>query len=75
VKDECARTLHRAYLFLDGELLSPGERAQISTHLEACRPCYERYGLDEVVTTLVARLKSHQRCPDDVRLRIQTLLF
>jgi mycothiol system anti-sigma-R factor len=75
MKDDCRRTLHRAYLFLDGEVLGASERAEIRAHLEACRPCYERYGLDEVVTVLAARLKTYQRCPEDVRNRIISLFY
>jgi mycothiol system anti-sigma-R factor len=75
MKDDCRKTLHRAYLFLDGELLSEAERVEVWTHLEACSPCYERYGLDETVTAVVARLKGCQRCPDHLRARITSMLF
>lgn len=75
MKEDCANTLRRAYLFLDREVLGAAERAQIQTHLEACRPCYERYGLEELVTALVARLRTSQRCPDDVRSRIIALFY
>jgi mycothiol system anti-sigma-R factor len=73
MKDECERALHRAYLYLDGEVLSREERLEIRTHLEACRPCFERYGLEEVVTALVARLRDSHRCPEHVRVRITAL--
>jgi mycothiol system anti-sigma-R factor len=73
MKDECERTLQRAYLFLDQEVLSEGERVEIQRHLEACRPCYERYGLAHEVSALVARLRNCQRCPEEVRLRIIAL--
>ena len=74
MRDECERTLRRAYLFLDRELLSEDERLDIQRHLEACRPCYERYGLEREITALVSRLRGHQRCPDHVRNRISALL-
>ena len=74
MNEGCRDTLHRAYLFLDGEVLSESERLEIGEHLEACRPCYERYGLDEDITRLVARLRHCERCPEGLRTRIRTLL-
>ena len=74
MRDECERTLQRAYLNLDRELLSEGERIDIQKQLEACSPCHERYGLEREITALVARLRGHQRCPDHVRIRISALL-
>ncbi|CAN5631572.1 hypothetical protein BH24ACT26_BH24ACT26_03620 [soil metagenome] len=73
MKHNCKETLERAYMFLDGEILSDVERHEISAHLEACRPCYERYGIDEEVSRVVARLRGYQRCPETLRVRIQAL--
>jgi mycothiol system anti-sigma-R factor len=75
MKPECRESLERAYLFLDGELLSEQERALIELHLEACGPCYERYGLERDIAKLVSRLRGAQRCPADLRSRIQALLW
>jgi mycothiol system anti-sigma-R factor len=75
MKEECARTLRRAYLFLDREVLSERERVAIQAHLEACRPCYECYGLVEEMSALVARLRNCQRCPEEVRVRISSLFL
>lgn len=74
MKEDCRETLQKAYLFLDNEVLSSTERLEISSHLEACRPCLERFGLEGEVTTLVARLKGAEPCPDRVRARIQNLI-
>ena len=74
MKQRCRETLERAYLFLDEEILSSEERLEISVHLEACRPCLERYGLDEEITRLVARLHHGARCPQSLRERIVALL-
>jgi mycothiol system anti-sigma-R factor len=73
MKDECEKTLHRVYLYLDREVLTEQERVEIRAHLEACRPCLERYGLDELIAALVGRLRNSQRCPADVRARITAL--
>jgi mycothiol system anti-sigma-R factor len=74
MKEDCRVTLEKAYLYLDGELLSETERVEIRGHLEACRPCLERYGLDAEVSTLLARLKGCQPCPTSVKQRIKTML-
>jgi mycothiol system anti-sigma-R factor len=75
MKEVCRETLERAYLFLDGEVLSAHERTEIREHLEACRPCYERYGLESEITALVAGLKNYHRCPDELRSRITALFL
>jgi mycothiol system anti-sigma-R factor len=74
MKEHCRETLERAYLFLDGEVLSEHERVEIRHHIEECRPCYEQYGLQREITILVARLKGCETCPDQLRARIASLL-
>lgn len=74
LKIHCRRVLERAYLFLDGEVLTDAERAEIEGHLRDCGPCYERFGLEQEVTSLVAKLRGCDECPDDVRTRITGLL-
>jgi mycothiol system anti-sigma-R factor len=75
VKPLCRETLERAFLFLDGEVLSASERAEIQEHLEACRPCYECYGLQAEISAVVASLRKYQRCPDQLRSRITALFY
>ncbi|MDQ3879176.1 MAG: zf-HC2 domain-containing protein [Actinomycetota bacterium] len=74
MKYHCRETLARAYLYLDGEVLSEQERQEIWVHLEECKPCYDRVGLDREVTEIVARLKGAHRCPDELRSRLSQLL-
>ncbi len=74
MKDLCRQTLQKAYLFMDGEILSETERYEIRVHLEECAPCYERYGVDEQVKMLVARLKGNCRCPDELRTRLARMI-
>jgi mycothiol system anti-sigma-R factor len=74
MKEECRVTLERAYLFLDGEILSESERIEIRGHLEECKPCYERVGLDSEITNLVARLSGHEVCPKPLKHRIEGLI-
>jgi mycothiol system anti-sigma-R factor len=73
MKEHCRETLHRAYLFLDGEILSAEERVEIQEHLEECKPCFERVGMEKEITLLVARLKGSERCPEELRYRITNL--
>jgi mycothiol system anti-sigma-R factor len=74
MKERCRETLERAYLFLDGEQLTHAERLEIRAHLEECAPCYERYGVEKVMTTLTARLKGHTQCPEKLRARVESLI-
>jgi mycothiol system anti-sigma-R factor len=74
MKEYCRKVLEKAYLYMDGELLGTEEREEIKVHLEECRPCYERYGLQVEVTSMVARVKGHSRCPKQLRARITALL-
>ena len=74
MKEQCRETLERAYLFLDGELLSVSERHEIKRHLEECGPCYERVGLEDDVAKIVARLRGCAPCPASLRQKISSLL-
>jgi len=70
----CRETLAEAYLYLDDEEMSQERRLEIAHHLEECRPCLERYGLEREITLLVARLKGSTRCPSELRVRIANLI-
>ena len=74
MKELCKETLARAYLFLDGEILSQSERTEIQVHLEECSPCLERYGLEQDLVVLMARLRGANPCPDGLKDRISSLL-
>ena len=74
MKELCRETLQRAYLFIDGEVLSTTERNEIRVHLEECAPCLERYGLEEEVVMLMNRLKGSTPCPEVLKQRITSLL-
>ena len=74
MKEHCKRVLQDAYLFMDREQLSPTERVHIQQHLEECKPCYERYGLEAQATALISRLRGCDPCPDKLRSQIGDLL-
>lgn len=73
MKEHCRETLEKAYLFLDGEVLTEAERREIREHLQECYPCLERYDVEREVTLLISRLKN-TACPDKLRTRIESLI-
>ena len=74
MRELCREVLQRAYLFMDGEVLSATERHRIQAHLEECAPCLERYGLEGEVVILMGRLKGTTHCPEVLKNRIASLL-
>jgi mycothiol system anti-sigma-R factor len=72
--DDCRAALERAYLYLDGEVLTQEQRLEIRRHLEECPPCLERYDVEQVVAKLVARVRGSETCPARVKERVQSLL-
>lgn len=74
MKETCRIALERAYLFLDGEVLTEHERIEIQLHLEACQPCYEAFGMEKEFTLLLARLRGHDHCPERLRKKIWSRL-
>lgn len=74
MKPRCREVLERAYLFLDGEILSDEEKTQIQVHLEECAPCYDRYDLEREFVFVTARLRGKTECPQKLKARILDLL-
>ena len=74
MKEYCERVLEEVYLFLDGEISDDTHRAEIQAHLEECRPCLERYGLEREVGQLLHRLSGNCRCPESLKARIVLLI-
>jgi mycothiol system anti-sigma-R factor len=74
MKEPCRIALQRAHLFLDGEVLTEHERIEIQLHLEACQPCYERFGMEKEFTLLLTRLKSQHQCPEGLKRKIWSRL-
>ncbi len=66
----CTEVLERVSFYLDGELEAP-TLAKIRQHLEECGPCFEEYGLDELVKKLVHRTCGHERVPDELRVKVR----
>ena len=74
MKERCREVLERAYLFLDGEVLSEDERLQIQVHLDECAPCLDHYGIEREFVFVTARLKGKTECPQKLKAKIQNLL-
>lgn len=74
MKEICRETLERAYLLIDGEPIAAEESLSIRAHLEECGPCYERYGLEVEVKSLISRLRGCQPCPEALKHRIAGLI-
>jgi mycothiol system anti-sigma-R factor len=70
MKETCRVALERAYLFLDGEVLTEHERVEIQVHLEECQPCYERFGMEKEFTLILSRLKRRDQCPEGLKRKI-----
>jgi mycothiol system anti-sigma-R factor len=74
MKERCREVLQKAYLFLDGEVLTVEERTQIEVHLEECAPCLESYDLQRDFVFVTNRLRGKTVCPDKLKSRIIGLL-
>jgi mycothiol system anti-sigma-R factor len=74
MKEICRETLERAYLLIDGEPIAEEESRSIRAHLEECTPCYERYGIEVEVKSLISRLRGTNPCPEALKHRIAGLI-
>lgn len=66
---ECALALQRLYEFLDHELADADADA-IRAHLDACEPCFDAYGVEEHIRSLVKRCCTEPRAPESLRFRV-----
>jgi mycothiol system anti-sigma-R factor len=66
---DCSEVIEKVYLYLDGEATS-SDRAKIKQHLDECAPCLRKYGLEEVVKSMVRRSCGHDPVPLDLRAKV-----
>ena len=66
---DCAVALKQMYLFLDHELDTASDEV-IRQHLTECEPCLERFDVEVVVKTLVARHCGGDAAPDTLRTKV-----
>jgi len=66
---DCALALQRLYEFLDHEVADADADA-IREHLDACEPCFDAYGLEEHIRSMVKRCCTAERAPETLRVRV-----
>jgi mycothiol system anti-sigma-R factor len=69
IKPECAEVLAEVWTLLDGEC-SPESQAKLRQHLEDCPPCFQAYGLEERIKTLISNKCRGERAPESLRARL-----
>ena len=67
--DDCQYALERVYVFLDHEL-DEASGDLIRQHLAACEPCLERFDVEVVFKSLVARRCGGEIAPQQLRDKI-----
>ena len=68
---DCAKALERMFVFLDHEM-AEDDYDKIRHHLNECGPCLEKYDLEMMVKTLVARSCRCEPAPLSLRQKIMT---
>ncbi|MFD2079447.1 mycothiol system anti-sigma-R factor [Actinopolymorpha cephalotaxi] len=66
---DCSEVLERVFLFLDREM-EAADCSQIQRHLDECAPCLQKYDLEGLVKSLVARSCGQDRPPSDLRQKV-----
>lgn len=67
--EDCAKALEKVFLFLDNEM-DEEDCDAIRHHLDACEPCLEKYDLEVMVKSLVARSCGCEPAPEDLRRKV-----
>jgi anti-sigma factor (TIGR02949 family) len=68
---DCGDVLTWLPAYLDGEMTS-AEAAHFREHVEACSPCLQELGIDQVVKALVGRCCGGEAAPQELRNRVVT---
>lgn len=70
--DPCQDAIATLYTYLDGELTIE-RRHEIRRHLDECSPCFQVFGFEAELKTLIAE-KCHDEVPDSLRKRVAQAL-
>ena len=70
--EPCQEAIATLYSFLDGELTAE-RREKIQRHLDDCGPCFEAFGFEAELKTVIAR-KCHEEVPASLRQRVAEVL-
>ncbi|CAM2939650.1 mycothiol system anti-sigma-R factor [Prescottella defluvii] len=66
---DCSAVIADVWLLLDSEC-DENSRARIQRHLENCGACFEAYGIEEKVKSLIGRKCGGEHAPDGLRERL-----
>jgi len=70
--EPCQEALATLYTYLDGEL-TPDKRARVQQHLDDCGPCFEAFGFEAELKSVIAR-KCQEQVPASLRERVAEAL-
>jgi mycothiol system anti-sigma-R factor len=68
----CREALAKIYEFLDKDGTIPLK--EIETHLDWCRPCWDRFEFEKQLKALVQKSCCKETCPDSLKEKIKTIL-
>jgi anti-sigma factor (TIGR02949 family) len=66
----CAEVIAEVWTLLDGEC-TPEAREKLRQHLEACPGCFQHYGLEERIKSLIATKCKGEKAPEGLRERLR----
>jgi mycothiol system anti-sigma-R factor len=69
---DCRQVLTSIYGYLDNDLDQPA-MIEIKTHIELCRACFGCLEFEQLLREHMKK-KTHQSCPEKVKLRIKRLV-
>ena len=67
----CNQVLEVIYLYLDNEDCAI-ERSLVAQHLEECGPCFDEFGLEQILKTLISRACGPQAAPSAIYQKVTT---
>ena len=70
IKAECAEVIAEVWTLLDGECTAE-TREKLRKHLEECPPCFQVYGLEERIKTLIGSKCRGEKAPEGLRERLR----
>ncbi|GAA4473309.1 mycothiol system anti-sigma-R factor [Rhodococcus olei] len=70
---DCSAVIADVWLMLDNEC-DDRTRARLQRHMEDCGSCFEAYGIEAKVKSLLARKCGGEHAPDSLRQRLRIQL-
>ena len=70
---DCSAVIADVWLMLDNEC-DERTRARLKQHMEDCGSCFEAYGIEAKVKSLLARKCGGEHAPDSLRQRLRIQL-